>query len=746
MTNVPSTGVDNNPELALSGDQQAVLTASAITPEWALGEGLVMPRGCDLSFPSLGGAVGGIVRSCQPCRDRDRPKYYGPGGFTPQPTVVHDAGPGSLLVYVEGVLKALAAAQAVQSAGLPWTVVFINGSDGIGRKTARVVGSQARGRDVVVVFDADLETNHDVASSAVRVESELRRAEATSVRFARVPRVADDAHTGLDDHLAATDPDHRADALVSLVDDSPSDLLVADVFDAHAAGLDETGRLSLARTVAERVCSLGLGEAWTQEWRARLKSVCKLPQGDFDKIRRSTETGLKTGARDRAHRKITSQGLEMPSPNEPLEVAHQLLQQNETLSTRVRIWRGDWYGWTGTHWSPYPVTSLTDRLRKDLRHAWYMSGGKEPAPTPWAPTSSKIGEVVDALASVLRRPDHQEPDGGVFTLGGRVGMDGTVTGHTPETFNLTCLPYAYDPSATAPQWDEFLRQSLPAEDDRALLQEVFGYLVSGETDQQKIFLLAGPPRAGKGTVLRVLQQLIGSDAHTATQLSTLGTHFGRASLIGKSVAFMSDVRFNTSGAAEAVTPLLNISGEDSVPVPRKNRDDWVGTLPTRIVMASNDMPVLPDSSGALYSRLVAVQFTQSFTGREDYGLTGRLLTERPGIFNWALAGYARLKERGRFIGSAGGRELAEAARRDASPVSAFLDDVCEAEEGAFISSHDLFMHWEAYRQDQNYTRKDLSKPGLSRAVLGSVPGTSSQVRKVNGKAVRGIAGLRLKSC
>lgn len=432
----------------------------------------------------------------------------------------------------------------------------------------------------------------------------------------------------------------------------------------------------------------------------------------------------------------------MPSPNEPLEVAHALLRRKSQVSDHVRIWRGDWYVWGGTHWRLAPATELTDWLRRDLRHAWYMSTGKEPAPVPWAPTSGKVAEVLDALASLLRRRDGDEPDTGLFAANGRVSMDGTVTPADPSVFNLTSVPYAYEPTALCPEWGKFLTSSLPEPADQELLQEMFGYLVSGDTRQQKIFFLSGPPGSGKGTALRVLGALMGPEAVSSTSLPGLASHFGLASLIGRQVAFLPDVRFNIRSAHEAVPNLLSISGEDSIPVARKNRDDWMGKLPVRIVMASNDLPSLPDASAALYRRLVVIRFGQSFAGREDYGLTDRLLTELAGILNWALAGYARLMARGRFQATASGDELARAARRESSPEISFMEDCGELDPGAFTSSADLFAAWTTYRFEEGLT-KQPSRQGLTRVLASSGPGLSAGQRKAGGQKVRGLHGFRL---
>lgn len=739
MTVLPPFPV-GNPVPGLSPDQRSVLMTSAVDPDWATAWG-VQSNGCDLRFPGLGSDIG-MTRHCETCRQQGRAKYMGPSGITPVPTVLHQGPADGPVLFVEGVLKSLCAAYVTATGALPYTVAFLNGCDGISARTKTVHGPLASGRDTVVIFDSDMATNENVAGAALRLEGHLRRAGARTVRFGRVPRVADDAHTGLDDWLAAQAPEGRAAELARIVDDADADHLDRDTFAERAEALDPPGRLSLARRTADRVCSLSLDAVWVQEWRTLLKDTCRLSGSDFDLIHKDAAERLRGEARENAHRQVREAGDEMPSPNEPLEVAHALLARKAAVGEHVRIWRGDWYVWSGTHWRPAPATELTDWLRRDLRHAWYMSAGKEPAPVPWAPTTGKVGEVLDALASLLRRGDLEEPEQGLFAANGRVAMDGTVTAPDPAVFNLTSVPYAYDPAAACPAWDAFLASSLPEQGDRDLLQEMFGYLVSGDTRQQKVFFLSGPPGSGKGTALRVLESLMGPEAVSSTSLPGLASHFGLASLIGRQVAFLPDVRFNIRSAHEAVPNILSISGEDSIPVARKNRDDWIGKLSVRIVMASNDLPSLPDASAALYRRLVVVKFGQSFAGREDYGLTDRLRLELAGILNWALAGYARLMARGRFVATASGDELARAARRESSPELSFMEDSGVVEPGAFTSSADLFTAWTLYRLEEGLT-KQPSRQGLTRVLASSGPGLSAGQKKIGGQKVRGLHGFRL---
>src|SRR5262245_16309554 len=95
--------------------------------------------------------------------------------------------------------------------------------------------------------------------------------------------------------------------------------------------------------------------------------------------------------------------------------------------------------------------------------------------------------------------------------------------------------FAYDPKAPQPaEWLEFLGTLWPDDNEGiSTLQEIFGYFLSGDLRQQKLFLLVGPKRAGKGTIARVLRMLLGHENVSGPTLSSLGQPFGLEPLIGK---------------------------------------------------------------------------------------------------------------------------------------------------------------------------------------------------------------------
>ena len=83
--------------------------------------------------------------------------------------------------------------------------------------------------------------------------------------------------------------------------------------------------------------------------------------------------------------------------------------------------------------------------------------------------------------------------------------------HRPQLFSLTCLPFAYDPAATCPQWEAFLNYVLESDQKRiALLQEYFGYCLIPGNKYQKFLMLEGVGGNGKGVTAAVLQEMLGA--------------------------------------------------------------------------------------------------------------------------------------------------------------------------------------------------------------------------------------------
>ncbi len=161
---------------------------------------------------------------------------------------------------------------------------------------------------------------------------------------------------------------------------------------------------------------------------------------------------------------------------------------------------------------------------------------------------------------------------------------------TPRLLTRNVLDYDLDLDAAAPTaWLAFLGRLWP-EDAQAVaaLQEWFGYCLLPDTSQQKILMIVGPRRSGKGTIARVLGRLVGMANVCAPTLAGLATNFGLWPLLGKTVAIISDARLSGRADVNAVVErLLSISGEDAKTIDRKNLSQVTCKLPVRFVIMTN---------------------------------------------------------------------------------------------------------------------------------------------------------------
>ncbi|MEU2722736.1 DNA primase family protein [Streptomyces smyrnaeus] len=459
---------------------------------------------------------------------------------------------------------------------------------------------------------------------------------------------------------------------------------------------------------------------------------------------------------------MTGTDEEIPAPSNPMAVARYLLPDWEQGGQLIhRRWRGSWMGWAESHWAERDEQVVRAELYKRLEHAVYVAGTDRDGNKdlrPWAPTKQKISNLLDALTALTLLPtdidapawigDVERDDGPLVacTNGILRIRDRELLPLSPEFFNLVSVPFAYDPDARAPAWERFLSQIWPNDPDSIrALQEWFGYVLSGRTDQQKILLVVGPTRSGKGTIARVLKELVGKGNLAGPTLAGLGTNFGLSSLLGKSLAVISDARLAGKGEGQIVERLLTISGEDTIDIDRKFRDPWIGKLPTRLMMLSNELPNFGDSSGVIANRFIVLNMAISWLGKEDTELTGKLAAEMPGILNWALDGLARLQDIGHITEPAASREAITTMQDTASPTSAFVREICETGPTCSVPVDELWAIWKQWAED-NGVRAVGTKQMFGRNLQSVVPQLHrTRPRGIDGQQVATYNGIALKT-
>lgn len=314
--------------------------------------------------------------------------------------------------------------------------------------------------------------------------------------------------------------------------------------------------------------------------------------------------------------------------------------------------------------------------------------------------------------------------------------------HTPNWFAVSRLCYRFDQKATCPKWLEFLDEVLDDEQLIELLAQWFGLCLTTDTSFQKLLLLVGPRRSGKGTICRTLQHVIGPEKCTSPALTSLGGDFGLWQLVNKDVAIFADAhlgrRVDSTRVLEAIKSIV---GEDPQNINRKNLPFLQNVrLSTRFVLTVNELPHFSDVSGALVSRLVVIPFKRSFADSMDRELEGKLKAEAPGIFNWALHGLYRLRRDG-FIEPSASNEVLDTYGRITSPVSAFLEDCCEIGPERSVLTSTLYEAWKRWCAANGHTAGSDARFG--ERLRASDPTISRRRPNIEGKRIYRYSGVGL---
>lgn len=342
-------------------------------------------------------------------------------------------------------------------------------------------------------------------------------------------------------------------------------------------------------------------------------------------------------------------------------------------------------------------------------------------------SNSNAKGIVDAVKSLtLLSDDFQQPcwisdeyndidptkvimcQNGIYDL-----SNNTLIPHTPDLFSNNAIAVNYSPDAPSPKrWLSFLDEVFKGDvESIELLQQWFGYCMTQDTSHHKILSILGPTRSGKSTIVTILERLVGKAATSSNFTEIAGT-FGLSNLVDKSLVTFPDARVGYStDKAKVQGILLQISGEDIVPINIKNKHAFSTKLNARIVITSNDSDTIAfnDTSGAFQSRLLYLQCMQSFKGREDRALVRKLLSELPGILNWSIRGWEKLQKVGRFVEP----KICEGIRRDYSsqvnPVEKFFETCCEFRKGSAIHLRTLHEAYKIYESDQRITNRTFGR-------------------------------------
>lgn len=444
----------------------------------------------------------------------------------------------------------------------------------------------------------------------------------------------------------------------------------------------------------------------------------------------------------------------------------------------IRYYKGEWLEYSSGSYNRIDDSNMRGRLYEYLDGKFCqreMPGGKINI-VPFKTSKARLNDVVDAMSrwcpiavtppSWLDNREGPLPRDLVAFRNGLLDVKKYCEGEqvlyplTPAYFNMCKVEFDCDLAAECPVWSKFLWEITNGDQETIdLLAEWFGYNMVPDMSQERLLMVIGRPRSGKGTILEALYTTLGEQFCAITTLDSLSSPFGLQPLVGKLSAVIGDARTPDRREVESgLEKILQITGGDPVTVNRKHLQQLSLTrLTTRFTIAGNEIPNLTDHSRALEARTSLIQLPNTYVGREDLGLKRRIHDEAMSgaLIPWALQGLKRLRTNGRFTEPASSAGLIKQFQLVMSPLLDFIQEYClvlPAEDGPDWRKHsgklkrceskDLvyqaYMSWSESRG-----MKPMWKEKFCSILQRELPAVTTVRAIDNGKRYYAFVGLRL---
>lgn len=268
------------------------------------------------------------------------------------------------------------------------------------------------------------------------------------------------------------------------------------------------------------------------------------------------------------------------------------------------------------------------------------------------------------------------------------------------------LPVIYDPNKKCPNIINFISEILDKKEDMSVIQELFGYCLYKDYQIEKSFMFLGKGRNGKGQLLELLKNFLGSDNAAAVSLQRLcdENSFNISELHTKLVNIGGDI---DGGVLEATGMFKQLSGNDLISAKRKFKNDLKFKNYAKMIFSCNALPSTKDVSRGFWDRWILLKFPYRFEYPElieELSESDRRWVkprknnvvesfrdddELSGLLNWALLGLDRLISQSHFSFTSSTRDVQRRWNQEANSFVFFAEHALESDFDCMMSKDDL---------------------------------------------------------
>jgi putative DNA primase/helicase len=468
-------------------------------------------------------------------------------------------------------------------------------------------------------------------------------------------------------------------------------------WEGDASGLNDTSNsgidLSLAALLKVRVgCS---GPELEAALRARREKIGRQKHDGY--FLQTVGAALASGAGNEKGEHLTDLGN-----------ARRFVAQHIRDVRYVPQW-GEWIAYTGRRWQRDTTGEVVRRAKETslsiYQEAFARANQEERVEYSKHAVRSESARSITAMLELAKtepgipvEPHQLDADPMLLNvLNGTIDLrTGILHAHDRADLCTKLAPVNFDPGASLPLFDEYLKTVVPDEEQRGFLKRCAGYSLTGSTSEERLLFIFGPEASGKSTFIETLKAALGDYAATAD----FETFLARRDVGGPrpDLARLAGARFVSSievedgkRLAEGLVKLL--TGGDTITVRELYQKAFEFRPQFTLWLAANDEPRIRDDDGAMWRRILQIPFTVSIPEEDrDPEIKATLrdpAVAGPAILAWAIEGCLDWQR----IGLAPPKSILEATRayRDRmDPIAEFLQDRCEGGSLHRVTSAALF--------------------------------------------------------
>jgi P4 family phage/plasmid primase-like protien len=291
-------------------------------------------------------------------------------------------------------------------------------------------------------------------------------------------------------------------------------------------------------------------------------------------------------------------------------------------------------------------------------------------------------------------------------------------------------PTVYDPEATCPQFEKFIKEITGTIDKKNMVDGYYGYkprprlaeylqralgsALFGHNKGQRMYVEVGGGANGKSLLNETITEVLGSAYTAAARGANLFNEGGSAGGATPQWAALEGKRFVTSSEPSMRTPLdaaiiKSLSGDAFINVRGLYQGSKDIPVTFTIFVACNELPDIDHFDSAAQSRLEIIPFDNKWARGVDKDhklrpgdvrLKEKLLSEAPGILNWLLKGAADYAKNGfTDIGILEEVEIGSVEMsQELDQYSVWVEERLEDDDSGSVSAIDLYDDFKRWMQ------------------------------------------------